>query len=242
MAAGDMALSAAARAADRAPSTEERDTWRFALLSRLLPAGFFLLLLVAKVLELVAFARQSSAAPVGPAFAAGLAYRLSAISFLCLVVALFLIRTRPLGRAAGLRPALIAIGGAFIMTIVAFLGGASLPPLLLATATALLIGGNCISVAALWWLGRSFSILPEARRLVTGGPYRLVRHPIYLGEIAGGAGLALHAFSWPALLIWLLFIALQVRRMAYEEAVLARTFSPYADYMKETARLIPGVY
>ena len=54
--------------------------------------------------------------------------------------------------------------------------------------------------------------LPEARRLVTGGLYGLVRHPIYLGEIVGGAGLTLQAFSWPAFVIYLLFVAIQGAR------------------------------
>ena len=40
------------------------------------------------------------------------------------------------------------------------------------------------------------SNVPEARGLVTRGPYRLVRHPIYLGEYVGRAGLTVRARSW----------------------------------------------
>ena len=42
---------------------------------------------------------------------------------------------------------------------------------------------------SLSYLGRRFSIVPEARGLVIDGPYRLARHPIYLGEILAGFGL-----------------------------------------------------
>jgi protein-S-isoprenylcysteine O-methyltransferase Ste14 len=37
-------------------------------------------------------------------------------------------------------------------------------------------------------LGRSFSVMPEARRLVTNGPYSVIRHPVYLGEAVALAG------------------------------------------------------
>jgi protein-S-isoprenylcysteine O-methyltransferase Ste14 len=40
--------------------------------------------------------------------------------------------------------------------------------------------GSLFGLWALWWIKRSFSIEPEARELVTGGPYAVARHPMYL--------------------------------------------------------------
>ena len=91
-------------------------------------------------------------------------------------------------------------------------------------------------------LGRSISILPEARRLVTRGPYALVRHPLYLGEIVALAGVALQYWSVWALLLWGLVCVFQLQRMKYEERVLSEVFPEYQDYMTRTARLLPGVY
>ena len=55
----------------------------------------------------------------------------------------------------------------------------------------LMLVGELVAVLACLWLlasvlalGRCFGVLPEARGLVTRGPYRTVRHPVYLGEIA----------------------------------------------------------
>ncbi len=58
------------------------------------------------------------------------------------------------------------------------------------TSTGLVIAGEAIALVAGLWLfvsvlalGNCFGVLPEARGLVIGGPYRFVRHPVYLGEI-----------------------------------------------------------
>jgi protein-S-isoprenylcysteine O-methyltransferase Ste14 len=97
-------------------------------------------------------------------------------------------------------------------------------------------------VLALAWLGRSFSIMAEARRLVTHGPYALVRHPLYAAEVIGALGLFLqYASPWTALLM-VVSMGIQLQRMRNEEQVLGATFSEYAAYAARTRRLIPGVY
>lgn len=106
----------------------------------------------------------------------------------------------------------------------------------------LLIAGIIFAICALIVLGRSISLLPEARRLVTSGPYALVRHPLYLGEMVAIAGVALQHLSAWALLLLVLSWALQLQRMKYEELVLFQSFPEYGDYMARTARLVPGVY
>ena len=89
-------------------------------------------------------------------------------------------------------------------------------------------------------LRTSFSLVPQARRLVRGGPYRLVRHPLYFGEIASAVcllfqqGLAV----WSTLMVGL-FVAVQYGRSHYEERLLRRAFPTYIEYVAHTPRLIP---
>ncbi len=91
-------------------------------------------------------------------------------------------------------------------------------------------------------LGRSFSLMPQARKLVTSGPYAIVRHPLYLVEEAAVAGVLLQ-YAWYAALPFLaLHLAVQIGRMQLEEKVLRNAFPDYAGYAKRTYRLIPGVW
>lgn len=71
-------------------------------------------------------------------------------------------------------------------------------------------------------LGRSFGVLPATRGLVTRGPYRVVRHPIYLGYLIGHVGFLLSNFSLQNMLVLALLYAAQTVRMVREEAVLKR--------------------
>ena len=77
----------------------------------------------------------------------------------------------------------------------------------------LVIAGTLLAICALVVLGRSISILPEARRLVTWGPDALIRHPLYLGEIVALAGVAIEYLSVWALLLLGLICAFQLQRM-----------------------------
>jgi protein-S-isoprenylcysteine O-methyltransferase Ste14 len=92
------------------------------------------------------------------------------------------------------------------------------------------------------WLGRSFSVMAEARQLVTAGPYRFVRHPLYLAEMISAIGIFIaFASPWTAAVL-LVQIGSQIRRMQNEERVLGTAFPDYAGYMARTRRLIPGVW
>jgi protein-S-isoprenylcysteine O-methyltransferase Ste14 len=85
-------------------------------------------------------------------------------------------------------------------------------------------------------------VYPEARRLVTSGPYAFVRHPVYLFEEITFFGVMLqYAQPW-ALCIFAIQLCFQLARIPYEERVLTDAFPEYADYAARTSRLIPGVY
>ncbi len=164
------------------------------------------------------------------------------LAFFTLSIVMYAVRTIPQRGAMGLFPRLAAVAGTF-----SSLGFLLLPPeelsdgLYLASLL-LLLAGIIFAIWALIFLGRSISLLPEARRLVTSGPYALVRHPLYLGEMVAVTGIALQRFSPWALLLLVLGWAFQIQRMKYEERVMSQSFPEYADYMARTARLVPGVY
>lgn len=93
---------------------------------------------------------------------------------------------------------------------------------------------------AVCFLGRCFGVLPEARGLVTRGPYGIVRHPVYLGEIAACLGLAVAAPTvWNGLVLGALLGA-QLARMGFEERALTAAFPEYGSYARQVPRLLPA--
>lgn len=84
-------------------------------------------------------------------------------------------------------------------------------------------------------LGDSFSIAPEARKLVTTGIYSKVRHPVYVFGILAILGIALYTHLWPLLAVVLLVIPMQVVRARAEERVLTEKFGEeYLRYKSQT--------
>jgi protein-S-isoprenylcysteine O-methyltransferase Ste14 len=171
-----------------------------------------------------------------------IAMRLSTIAFLLLVAGAVILRTSPSRRASGLEPRISALVGSFMMYGIVLFPRRELSFTLEMISTVLTLIGSVGAVIALGQLGRSFSVMAETRQLVTSGPYRLVRHPLYLAEQIAIIGVFIqYASVWTALLL-AVQIAFQLRRMHNEETVLTTSFPEYAFYRQTTARLIPGVY
>jgi protein-S-isoprenylcysteine O-methyltransferase Ste14 len=116
-------------------------------------------------------------------------------------------------------------------------------PLLPALACdAIIMAGLCMQIAAKVSLGRSFGIVAANRGVESSGPYRFVRHPMYLGYTMTHVGFLLLMPSVLNAILYGLAFFLQVIRLLREERVLLhdplyRTFVDRVHY-----RLIPGVF
>jgi protein-S-isoprenylcysteine O-methyltransferase Ste14 len=175
-------------------------------------------------------------------FAVNIAMQLAVIAFFVTLAGTVVVRGRPTGKARGLEPRVSALIGTFLIAVVVLFPRRELSFTAGVVSTLLLLGGNAIAVYVLSHLGRSFSIMPEARGLVTSGLYRYVRHPLYFAEVVASIGTVMQFLSVWTVLILAVQIAFQLRRMRNEEVVLMEIFPEYAAYKTHTARLIPGVY
>jgi protein-S-isoprenylcysteine O-methyltransferase Ste14 len=113
-------------------------------------------------------------------------------------------------------------------------------------STGMLLVGELVTLAACVWLlvavlalGRCFGVLPEVRGLVTRGPYSVVRHPVYLGELGACVGLVVAAPTPWNVGVAAVFAAAQFVRMRLEERALGSEFPEYASYAARTPRLVP---
>lgn len=91
----------------------------------------------------------------------------------------------------------------------------------------------------------NFNVRPEPRagaRLVTNGPYRWVRHPMYLGSLVIAAGACVAGPQPWRFTAWVLLAMVLVAKARREERGLLEQFSDYADYRRGRAFLIPGIW
>ena len=212
------------------------------LLMRLPILGWSLFCAMLQIAGLSRNTNMADPALLDAAYGVHIAMRLSTIAFLLLLAAAVILRARPSGKARGLEPRISAFIGTFLIYAIPLCPRRELSLSAEMVSTMLILIGSAGAVVALSQLRRSFSMMAEARRLVTSGPYRFVRHPLYLAEELAIIGIFMQfASAWTALLL-AVQIAFQLRRMHNEEVVLTETFPEYAAYRRRTARLIPGVY
>ena len=164
------------------------------------------------------------------------------VLYLSLVATTAITRLVPIQKSKGIESRLSALIGAFLSITLAFLPRAELGPVWSVLSTTLMLVGISCSFVVLRWLGKSFSILAEARRLVTEGPYRIVRHPLYLCEGVALLGVTLQVLSPLAVLIAIAVVIAQWRRMINEEAILKLAFPEYQAYAANTPFLIPAKF
>jgi len=159
------------------------------------------------------------------------------------IAGLYAVRLRAVSKFAGTFPAIASFLGAYMLWPLILIGPCKdLPLWARILSCILIIVSNILAVWILFWLGRSFSILPEGRKLVTRGPYAIVRHPLYLIEMVGILGTVINFLSWQAVLLFIAQTAMQFVRIHYEEQVLKESFPEYEDYALQTRRVIPYIY
>lgn len=107
----------------------------------------------------------------------------------------------------------------------------------------------CSAALGLWTLVHNrpgnFNIRPEPKasgRLVTGGPYRYVRNPMYCALLLFAAGgVVAYADPWK-ILCWCALALVLVAKVMLEERGLRARFPGYAEYAKRVHRFIPGLF
>lgn len=107
---------------------------------------------------------------------------------------------------------------------------------------ALVPGAALLSLASLLSLGRSFGVWPASRGLMTGGPYRLVRHPMYLSYVIADVGYNLLEWNQGTLLMVLAGWGSLLYRIIAEEKILSQNADWKAYSARVRFRLIPGIW
>jgi protein-S-isoprenylcysteine O-methyltransferase Ste14 len=165
--------------------------------------------------------------------------RISQWMFVILLSIQPLFRLRPIAKSEEILPRVAALIAVTLPLMYMLLDRA--PPNLTFNLIAVVLSvlANVMALVTVSFLGRSLSVMPEARRLVQRGPYGQVRHPLYLFEMLATAAVALQYRSLLAVGLLLLAIVLQVARARWEEDVLARVLPDFAAYRAQTPFLIP---
>lgn len=200
------------------------------------------ILTVSSIASLERYMRETDATIPGAVYAINLTARLSVIVYLLIIAGTAFTRLPALGRAHGIEPRISAVVGSFVITVLVLCPRRDLSPAESVISILLILAGNSLTALVLVYFRRSFSIMAEARQLVTSGPYRLIRHPLYLGEEIAVFGVFLQFLSpWTTGLLVFHFV-FQLRRMHNEEIVLTNFFPEYSQYKANTFRLIPSVF
>jgi len=159
-----------------------------------------------------------------------------------LFIVLINIRPAPLRRNRSAVGVVVALVSQLAVIAVGLFGARTDGGVAVLASDVLLIAGLGFAICSVAVLGRCFGILPDVRGLVIRGPYRLERHPLYLGELTAVLGIVLGSRR-PLLagVTWLVCVGLQLARTSYEERNIRAEFPQYDEYAARTKRLIPGV-
>jgi len=168
--------------------------------------------------------------------------RVSIVTYLMISVCFHISRYRPVDKYVTWAPKVTALAGMLFSSLILLTPRATPGPFWDGASALLVLIGTIASTWVIFDLGRSLSVMPEARKLVTSGLYRHIRHPLYLASEIGVLGIFLQFRSWEGVLILAIHFYFQIRRMDWEEGILAKAFPTYADYKQATHRILPGVY
>jgi protein-S-isoprenylcysteine O-methyltransferase Ste14 len=169
----------------------------------------------------------------------GLVSQVSSLIFCGLVVGLTVTRRAPVGVAPGVEARISSFAGTSILMLLIAVPPAEISAAQSLISAILIVVGTMSSVWCLWWLGRNFSVMAAARELVIAGPYAYVRHPLYAAEALTAVGFVLSNGSLLAVLLGVVQLSFQFRRMKNEEKILGSVFEGYAAYKLSTPMIVP---
>ena len=216
---------------------------RLLLFGRVVPAVFFAMLGYIQLTRLI-HQLHDAGQPVTPLYVLSKPLPTFLYLLFCAIpVFIYVSRPAPRARDARMLPRAAGLIGTVMLLVVGavpqWLLLYNAPAWLDGVSTVITIFAFALAVYGLLYLRRSLSLMPEARRLVTGGPYRVVRHPLYGAEMMAAFAFAIVNPYVVAAITLLPFFAIQVIRAGYEEALLTSVFPEYATYAQRTHSLIP---
>lgn len=221
-------------------TSEERKQWLMrvapAALLTLLYGGIALKKAVTMASELGAVASDDWAGPLLVAL-----HSASGAIFFGIIAAITLVRKEPLRRERRMVGWVLPFAVTLALAVVGWFDPKDYPTPVLVVATAFVVAGTGFTIYALRHLGRHFGVVSDVRGLVTSGPYRYVRHPLYAGETLTTIGFVIAVASPITVVAFAGGMALQIWRAHVEEQALAAAFPEYQAYARRTPMLIPMV-
>ncbi len=190
----------------------------------------------------VALFEQQSAPAHGLVGVLVLAYRVLLVAYNLLLVVLLIARTDAKAKSRLALPRIAAYVGTFGPFLLAFADSSQVTRGLALLGVSLQAAGMAFVLYSLATLRRSFGVAPQVRTLVRRGPYRLIRHPLYVGEVVTLTGAILVGPSWQKVVILAVTVAIQVYRAINEERLMSQHDVEYARYMTTTKRFVPGLF
>jgi protein-S-isoprenylcysteine O-methyltransferase Ste14 len=170
-----------------------------------------------------------------------LVYQALLTIFYVLTIVLFVLRRDARATARGFLPRTLAYVATFAPLSLAFFPPARVELLSLVLVASVMTVGLLFATYSLLTLGRSFGITPQVRTLVRTGPYRVIRHPLYVGEAVTFLGAILLGFSAARLTLFVSCMLIQWYRAGQEETLLEQSIPEYAAYKATTWRFVPGL-
>jgi len=213
-------------------ATLSKKSWSYDRTMQLLGSMWFLLLAL-----MVAIKIGASLADPWPSLLSSFCLAV----FYMLLAVLIMSRSPAKAQAEGLLPRIAAFVGSYMPWTITFFGKTdqALPNLV---STACVLIGMIMMLVTIRHLGRSFSLVPQARSVVQTGPYRWIKHPLYLAEEIVIVGVVLQYLTPATVVVLVLHIGVQVCRILYEEDLLRRNCPEYSSYEASRWRLIPYVW
>lgn len=161
------------------------------------------------------------------------------ITFINLVVGIVFIIRKPLARQGTTFSIILCLPSLFASGLAYKLSPA--PNAWPGYAEIVFVVGAVLAMTSFLYLGRCFAIFPAIRGVVADGPYRVIRHPAYLGELLMVSGCFFAGPKLVGIALLAVFAGIAIRILAEEKLLLEDT--TYGEYVENVAwRLVPGIW